>query len=193
MSKLTDAFQLATWDLAVDDRPLALKAMTAEAPTTERYNFFLYRLARIFRPVLYVETGTDRGRSALHVACGLDGLITTRVISIDIEYVCSDELRGHALQLGLRNVEARTGDSVLEAENFAPESIDLLFLDSLHTYDHLKRELKVYLPKMQPGGLIVLDDIHINPDMRRCWDEIPLDKRDVSSLHFSGFGLVGVP
>jgi hypothetical protein len=184
----------------VDPRPAALRQMTAEAPTTAVYNIYLYHLARVLethtlyrasRPWgLFVETGTDRGRSALHVACGWAG---TRVVSIDVDPVCSRELADLAARLQLYNVTGRTNDSILEAQNFEDNEIDVLFLDSLHTYEHLKAELAAYLPKVRSGGLIILDDIHLNPGMEHCWHEITLKKHDVSHLHYSGFGLVGVP
>jgi cephalosporin hydroxylase len=39
-----------------------------------------------------------------------------------------------------------------------PASIDLLFIDTSHLYDHTMAELKRYAPRVRPGGWIVFHD-----------------------------------
>lgn len=169
----------------LDTRPDYLKQMTRDAPTTETYNFFLYCLTKELQPAHVVETGTDRGRSATHMA---EGCPTARIVSIDIDVVCSDQLRA----FNLPNVEAVTGNSLTLTSRFPAGSIDLLFLDSLHTYEHLKAEFAAFVPLVRSGGLVVLDDVALDAGMKRAWSEISLRKLD-TGLHFSGFGLVEVP
>jgi hypothetical protein len=41
--------------------------------------------------------------------------------------------------------------------------IDILFIDSLHTYDHTLQELQLYVPLMAPNGLIILHDSYMSP------------------------------
>jgi predicted O-methyltransferase YrrM len=170
-----------------DDRADYLKAMTRDAPTTEAYNFFLYHLVKRVQPTLVVETGTDRGRSGAHMAEGSNAVV---VYSIDIDKVCSDQLAA----FGLTNVNVITGSSLDPSilARFPDRSIDILFLDSLHTYEHLRAELAVYLPKVRSGGLAVLDDVSLDAGMKKAWAEISLRKLD-TKLHFSGFGIVEVP
>lgn len=40
----------------------------------------------------------------------------------------------------------------------APLGIDFLFIDTLHTYDHLMKECDMYLPKMNRGGRVAFHD-----------------------------------
>ena len=43
----------------------------------------------------------------------------------------------------------------------------------------------------QYDGLLLLDDIHLNPTMQRFWERIGLEKIDLTPLgHWSGTGLV---
>jgi len=51
-----------------------------------------------------------------------------------------------------------------------PSDIDLLFVDTVHEYEHVAAELALYLPLMAPGGIIVMDDISISLGMKRFWD-----------------------
>jgi len=41
-------------------------------------------------------------------------------------------------------------------------SIDVFFHDSLHTYEHMMFEFKTALPKIDKGGYLISDDIHLN-------------------------------
>lgn len=53
--------------------------------------------------------------------------------------------------------------------------------------------LMVFLPKMRKGGLVFMDDIHLGDTMERAWEEVEFQKRDISELHFTGFGVFEVP
>lgn len=164
-----------------DKRPSLLVKMTDDAPTTLDYNRFLYELVLDFRPERMVETGTDRGRSAAHMALGNpNGFVHT----IDIDPACSQ----NAKDLRLPNLVVWTGDSLGVIQEFDDKSIDLLFLDSLHTYEHTKAEWEAFKPKLRPDALVLIDDIALDAGMARFWDELPEPKLEMNHLHFSGFG-----
>ncbi len=38
-----------------------------------------------------------------------------------------------------------------------------------------------------------MDDIHLGATMERAWAEVPHPKREVSELHFTGFGVFEIP
>ncbi len=169
-----------------DTRPEMLKAITREAPTCEAYVRFFYAWVDQTKPRLVVETGTDQGRSGIHLAIGWP---PGKVVSIDIAPHCSAALDA----FGLPNVETVTGSSTDVSGMFEDASIDLLFLDSLHTYEHVTREIELFLPKMRKGGLVFMDDIHLGDTMERAWADIEFPKREISELHFTGFGVFEVP
>ncbi len=188
MSKLDEAVALVeslVQGHLVDTRDEVLRAMTIGAPTTELYNRFLFLWVERTAPLFVVETGTDRGRSGAHMAMGNKA---SKIVSIDIDGACS----AHLDTLKLPNVETITGDAVAASHRFLDRSIDMLFLDSLHEYDHMVREVAAFMPKAKLGALVFVDDIHLNPGMERLWNEIAKPKRDISSLHFSGFGVFEV-
>lgn len=73
---------------------------------------------------------------------------------------------------------------------------DLLFIDTVHEGDQLKKELDLYLPFLKKEAIVLLDDIHINESMEAVWQDIKLGKYKISSyydgtspLHYSGFGI----
>jgi len=166
-----------------DERPELLKAMTGAAPTTEPYCRFLYELAGDMRPTIALETGTDQGRSAAHLALGCS---TSTVYTVDIEPVCTK----NAQDLKLKNIIAVTADSLEYAKSIPDGWIDLLFLDSLHSPEHLGAEWKAFRPKVRPGGIALFDDIALNGWMAKFWEKLEGEKVDLHELHYSGFGAV---
>ena len=44
------------------------------------------------------------------------------------------------------------------AEKFAPESVDLIFLNADRDYDSVKAHLLQWYPKLKPGGFLLCDD-----------------------------------
>lgn len=168
-----------------DQRPQLLKEVTAPAPTCDRYLRFLYEFARKYEPQLIVETGTDQGRSAAHFALGAPA---AKMVTIDIDPACKENVD----RLKIPNVISVAIDSLIFADTIADGSVDVLFLDSLHTYDHSIAEYRKYLPKVHPGGVIFFDDIALDAGMKQFWREVTGRRMDLSHLHFSGFGAVSV-
>ncbi len=175
---------LESFCLKKDNRPQLLKDMTNIAETTTAYNRFLYELAKNVQPSIIVETGTDRGRSAVHFAAGCP---QAQVITIDIDQNCSNEVRS----FGFKNIVAITSDSLeFTKQLYRYPIIDILFIDSLHNFHQTYREYEHYRPYVREGGLIIFDDIRINGEMTAFWNYFVIDKKfDLSVLHFSGFGI----
>lgn len=189
MTALTDVCDLARRICAgtePDTRPDDLKAITGPLPTCERYVRCLYHWAAKVQPKLIVETGTDAGRGTIHLAKGSP---SSKVVTVDSNKACTEYVR----RMALPNVVAVTEDSPETSRRFADGSIGILFLDSDHSYRHVQRELQAFLPKMQSGAIVFMDDLHLKPEMERLWNEITYPKREVSDLHFTGFGVFEVP
>lgn len=169
---------------SADDRPEWLKKETDEPEPNTFYYRFLWNLAKLRKPAVMVETGTYQGHSAAHLANGNpDGT----VITIDKNASCRQALDA----MGLPNVRFIHGDSLdtfKEVQRAAPH-IDLLFLDSSMHFPHMLEEYKLYRSLVPNGGLIMVDDIHINPEMEQVWAGIHDEKAEVNGLHYKGFGI----
>jgi cephalosporin hydroxylase len=108
------------------------------------------------RPALLIETGTNRGGSALFYAHLMDLMDHGRVLTIDIE-------RLH--ELDHPRIEFVLGDSVSDpvvaAVREAASSADgpvMVILDGDHSRDHVARELELYGPLVTPGSVLLSQD-----------------------------------
>jgi predicted O-methyltransferase YrrM len=46
-----------------------------------------------------------------------------------------------------------------------PPEIDVLFIDTSHAYWHTLEELRLYVPRVQPGGVVLMHDTELeSPD-----------------------------
>jgi hypothetical protein len=80
--------------------------------------------------------------------------------------------------------------------SFDERSIDLLHIDGLHTYQAVSQEFHSWLPKVKPGGIILLHDIvgrGKDFGVWKFWEEISARFESFEFHHHSGLGVVRVP
>lgn len=174
----------------IDPRPRWLKDLQ-EVPSSEGlYYRFLHQLCARARPKGIVETGTRYGFSAIQMAAGCP---EAKIVTLDIDPGSKARVEDLCREHGFRNVVAITADSqhalgqVLEHLKEA----QVVYLDSDHRYDLLKKEFEIYSNLVPSGGVVLMDDVKLTPDLRKFWDEVPQPKADLDFLHHlyrAGFG-----
>lgn len=122
---------------------------------------------------LVFDIGTYRGSSSIAMSSA------KKVISYDVEKLREvKKLKNITYKIG----EVMDDKQILEA--------DVILLDTYHdgTYE---REFYQFLRDYYYKGILVLDDIHLNPEMERLWSNIIDPKDDFTEIgHYTGTGVV---
>ncbi len=75
-------------------------------------------------------------------------------------------------------------------EHFRDESVELLHIDGLHTYEAVKEDFTTWYPKVKPGGVILFHDIQARMKdfgVWKYWEELA---KEYNTFEFAqGFGL----
>ncbi len=79
---------------------------------------------------------------------------------------------------------------------FADESVDLLHLDGLHTYQAVSHDLRSWLKKVKPGGIVLIHDVmvrHADFGVWKLWDELASSGEHFVFRHSWGLGVFRKP
>ncbi len=102
------------------------------------------------RDAKVIELGVRSGNStAAFLAAG------AQVWSVDIETPAVPD--GWA-DIGWRFIL----DDDLAVVDDLPDQVDVVFIDTVHTYTHTLAELMAYAPKVRPGGVIICHDTELD-------------------------------
>ncbi len=167
---------------------------------------FAHDLVAALRPSVLVELGTHHGESYFGFCQAVqENAVGCKCYAVDTWR--GDEHAGFYEEDVFREVnaynEANYGSfSVLIREtfddassHFGPHSIDLLHIDGLHTYDAVKHDVETWLPKVRPGGIVLLHDInarHANFRVWQLWDELKAAYPHFEFTHFWGLGVLRI-
>lgn len=161
------------------------------------YYFFLAGFVRIERLSRILEVGTNSGGSIMSISKGLDerDIKARRLVTVDVirkndagfnEYPHISRIQGDSLDEKV----------VTKIVGIFDGKIDLLYIDSLHEYEHTKKNIDIYAGKLNPR-YIILDDIRQCDDMRKLWGELSeelgdnaFDASEIAIRKGAGFGLI---
>jgi predicted O-methyltransferase YrrM len=71
------------------------------------------------------------------------------------------------------------------AAYFEPESIDMVFVDANHKFEHAVEDIRIWYSKLRPGGLLVGDDY--------TWPEVEQAAKLFSEEKGAEYWLLGSP
>lgn len=80
---------------------------------------------------------------------------------------------------------------------FADDSIGLLHIDGLHTYEAISHDFRSWFQKVKPGGIVLLHDVmvrHANFGIWKLWEELQIEFPDTFTFNHSwGLGVLRKP
>jgi len=152
------------------------------------YYRFLRILAAAVQPVYSVELGVCGGGGSLHLALGWP---TGTVIGVDDANKWPNNV-AH-VQAHCPNFQFWHMDSIEAAEEARERgifSVDILFIDTIHTYERTLAEFEAWKGLLCEGAVVLLDDL-FRARMIEVFNILPGVKVRLDHLHDeAGFGAI---
>lgn len=79
------------------------------------------------------------------------------------------------------------------SDYFEDGSIDILHIDGLHTYEAVKHDYQIWLPKMNTNSIILFHDINVRErdfGVWKLWHEVKLTNKTYEILNGHGLGIL---
>jgi hypothetical protein len=164
---------------------------------------FAYDVVALLQPAVLVELGVDRGESYFAFCqSAVENETATRCFGVDTwrgdrhaggydETTFAEVSEHNRANYGSFSTLIRSDfDSALA--RFAEESIDVLHLDGLHTEDAVRHDVEAWLPKLRPGGILLLHDVDVRSKgfgVWKVWTKLQQQGRSWTFHDGPGLGL----
>ena len=135
-------------------------------------NAYDFLLSKVPADGTFVELGAWLGKSSSYLC---DKATGQQIIIIDsfkgtAEYIDSyynlaktaDIYELFVENMGNRKYKAIKATSKAASRKFKDESLDVVFIDLNHSYESVKEDIALWLPKVKKGGYLAGDDYHEN-------------------------------
>ena len=79
--------------------------------------------------------------------------------------------------------------------HFTDGSVDLLHIDGFHTYDAVRHDFEMWLPKLSRHGVILFHDVNVRQNgfgVWKFWEEVSAKYKHLTFLHGNGLGVLAV-
>lgn len=156
---------------------------------------FLAGLVQVVGATRIAELGTHFGGATQAMLIGAADVDDVRMATVDVTHLNAERLARYPVLQRVHG-DALAPEVVTEFVGAFDRHVDVLFIDTVHTYRQTLESIAVYANRLKPR-ILVLDDIRLNAQMRALWDTVKTagagDVFDVSELigrSDAGFGVV---
>ena len=167
---------------------------------------FVHWLVERTSPRTFVELGTHSGNSYFAFCQSAASLgLSTKLYAVDTWE--GDEHSGFYDDsvfslVNIENQKYLPNSSLIRSKfseavnNFEDQSIDILHIDGLHTYEAVSQDFNTWLPKLAPGAHVLFHDIKVsvrNFGVYRLWEELQGKFPSLEFFHSNGLGVLELP
>jgi predicted O-methyltransferase YrrM len=142
---------------------------------------FYSELVIKLQPTTVVEFGGAFGVSGMHWLAGLEANKHGQLLSFEVNPTWAEIAGGNLDVISTRatltvDTFENAVDRVLKGR-----SIDLAFIDAIHTSEFVESQFELVAERMTPRGVVILDDIDFSADMHGCWERISRGSRVIAA------------
>jgi len=151
------------------------------------FRYWLYMVCREYAIATTLELGVNLGRTT----CMLADVVSELSVGVDIEpnwdginrsIATLPEKHRHKLHIVEGDsIDPATAQKVRDV--LGSRQVELLFVDSWHTVEHVEAELELYMPMLAPVSLIVMDDLNQPKELYDLFYSIPGTQVRLDVLH----------
>jgi len=149
-------------------------------------SFFTW-LVRQRHPNLIVEIGTAFGVSGMYWTAGLEmggrGCLVTFEPNAVWQSIAARNIS--VISSKFRSI-CGTVEECAATSFEGGETIDILFIDAIHTDAVVRSQLELLKPHLSQGALVLIDDINFSDDMKRCWQSLSVADDVRASVEIKG-------
>lgn len=167
---------------------------------------FMFCLMNYFRPRTFLELGTHYGASFFAV-CQAIRQFDINCTPTAVDLWLGDEHAGkygEDVYASFRRIHLDKYDGIgcllrkdfnEAAADFEDQSLDLIHIDGLHTYEAVKNDYETWLPKASNNSVILFHDTNVRErgfGVWKLWDEIKDDYVSFNLSHTHGLGVIAL-
>jgi len=169
------------------------------------HKYFAYDLVRNIKPKIIVELGTHKGTSFFSMCQAVkDEKINTKLYAIDswegdkhagfynktVLYEVKRIKSKYYKELKIELIKKYFDDA---KTNFKNNSIDILHIDGLHTYEAVEHDFNNWIIKVKKNGIIMFHDIAEKKEdfgVYKLWDKLKTKYTSLEFYHSHGLGVI---
>lgn len=169
------------------------------------HKYFAYDLVRNTKPKHIVELGSHLGCSLFSMAQAIkDAKLKTRIDAVDTwkgdEHAgfYSEEVFETVKRIKVKdypNVDMHLLRMTFDKarKKYKKNSIDILHIDGLHTYEGVKHDFDTWFDTVKDDGIILFHDTAVKKwgfGIYKLWDELKKDYKTLEFTHSFGLGVM---
>ena len=167
---------------------IKIRELARKSLTPSKWCRLLARLTQNIQAKNILELGTSFGISTLYLSANPESKVWTMEGNQSIAFRAQqifESLQRLNIKLIVGNIDQR----LPEALEIIPD-LDLVFLDANHRYAPTIRYAERIAERLNPGGLMIVDDIHRSKEMDQAWRKLQANSAFNASIDLFRWGIL---